>query len=64
VYDTQAIIPLEIGEPYLLRQNFNEYQNQESISRSLNLLMKQQEKAQIRDTRRMAAKKYNSKLQL
>jgi len=43
------MILVEIGEPSLQRQNYNEDWNQESLGTSLDLLIELQEKALIRN---------------
>jgi len=57
--------PVEIGEPLLRRQNYDEDENQESLSTRLDLLIKLREKAQIRDmiAKKKATRNYNFKLQ-
>jgi len=64
VYDTYAVIPVEIGEPSLCRELYDSAQNHQNMATHLDLLPELRQKAQIRNlaTKRRAARKYNSNL--
>ena len=65
-YDTEAMIPVKVGEPSLKKQFFDLSLNQESLSIGLDLLNKLRDKSKIHETacKLQAAKRYNTKVQL
>jgi len=65
VYRTKAMISVEIGEPSLRRQGYDDKTNQWSLYTSLDLAIELWEKAQIRNmaAKQRTVRKYNSKLQ-
>jgi len=64
VYGTDAMIPVEIGEPSLCRELYDPVQNHQNMSTHLNLLPELREKAQICNlaAKQQATKKYNANL--
>ena len=66
MYEAEAIIPVEVGEPSKRRTNFNEGQNDEDRTTDLELLPKEREMAHIRPEaiKQRIARKYNTKLLL
>ena len=64
VYDANAMIPVEIGEPSLHRELYDPVQNHQNMSTHLNLLPELREKAQICNlvVKRQATIKYNANL--
>jgi len=64
VYDADAMIPVEIGEPSLCRQLYDPTHNHQNMALHLDLLPELREKAQIRNLaiKQRAAKKYNANL--
>ena len=49
VYDADAMIPVEIGEPSLRRELYDPTHNHQNMALHLNLLPELREKAQIRN---------------
>jgi len=64
VYGADAMIPIEIGEPFLRRELYDLDQNHQNMITHLNLLSELREKAQIRNlaAKQRAARKYNTNL--
>ena len=64
VYGADAMIPVEIGEPYLRRELYDPTRNHQNMTTHLDLLPELREKAQIRNlvAKQRAAKKYNVNL--
>ena len=65
VYGTKVMILVEIEEPSLRRQLYDDKANQQSLRTGLDLLTKLREKAHIKNmaAKQRATRKYNSKLQ-
>jgi len=49
VYGTDAMLPVEIGEPCLRKETYDENMNQHNLCVSLELLVELRDKAQIRN---------------
>ena len=64
VYDTNAMILVEIGEPTLRQKHYNEDLNEVYLNTNLNLLVKIKEKSYIQEAaiKHRSSKIYNSKL--
>jgi len=64
VYGTNAMIPVEIGEPFLRQELYDPVQNHQNMSTHLDLLSELREKAQIHNlaAKQRAARKYNTNL--
>jgi len=64
VYDANAMIPVEIGEPSLRRELYDPTHNHQNMALHLDLLPELREKAQIRNlaAKQRAARKYNANL--
>ena len=64
VYDAEAMIPIEIGEPSLRRELYDPEQNHQNMYTHLDLLSKLREKAQISNlaAKQRTARKYNANL--
>lgn len=65
IYDTEAIIPVEVGEPSIRQQLFDLSLNQESLAVGLYLINKLRDKTKIREAacKLRAARRYNTKVQ-
>ena len=63
-YDTNAMIPVEVGVPTLRRQLIDLSMNNESLAVNLDLISELCDKARIRDeaTKLRGARRYNSKV--
>jgi len=48
-YDTEAMIPVEVGKPTVRRQMFDLTQNEESLSVNLDLVNELRDKSKIRE---------------
>ena len=66
VYRTDAVIPIEVGEPSMRQQHHDTQLNVDCMGTHLGLLYEIREKARIWDlaTKLRAARRYNSKLKL
>ena len=64
-YDTEAMIPVEVGESSLRRQIFDLSLNQESLSAGLDLINVLRDKSKIREAacQLRVARWYNTKVQ-
>jgi len=65
MYGTEAMIPVEVGEPSIRRQLFDVSLNKESLAVGLDLLNELRDKSKIREAacKLRAARRYNSKVQ-
>ena len=63
-YATEAMIPVEVGEPSIRRQLFDLSLNKESLVVGLNLLNELRDKSKIHETacKLQAARRYNTKV--
>ncbi|XP_027368325.1 uncharacterized protein LOC113874287 [Abrus precatorius] len=63
-YGTDAMVPVEIGEPLFQRQNFQESTNDESLAVNLDLLEEVRGQAAIvaEASKRIMSRKFNSKI--
>ncbi|XP_027357465.1 uncharacterized protein LOC113866866 [Abrus precatorius] len=63
-YGTDAMVPVEIGEPSFRRKNFEESANEEALAINLDLIDEIHDQAAIMTeaSRRMMARKFNSKI--
>jgi len=59
VYSPHAMIPVEVGEPFLHRELYDPTHNHQNMATHLDLLPELKEKAQICN---LAARKYNANL--
>ena len=64
-YDTDAIIPIEVGEPLTRRLLFQQQQNEENIRVELEIIEEVREMATIREKaiKLQVAQRYNTKVQ-
>ena len=64
-YGTEAMIPVEVGEPSIRRQLFDLSLNKESLAVGLDLLNELRDKSKIREAacKLRASRRYNSKVQ-
>ena len=64
-YGTEAMIPVEVGEPSIRRQLFNVSLNKERLAVGLDLLNELRDKSKIREAacKLRASRRYNSKVQ-
>jgi len=64
VYGPDAMILVEIGEPSIRQEHYDQESNEACMNTQLDLLLEKREKARIRDmaTKLRSARKYNSKL--
>jgi len=64
MYGTEAMIPVEIGEPSLRRQTLDLDLNKESLLVGLDLINELRDKCKIREEacKKRAARRYNSKV--
>jgi len=65
-YMTEAMIPVEVGEPTVRRHMFDLTLNEESLSVNLDLVNELRHKSKIREAacKLRAAKRYNTKVRL
>jgi len=63
-YSTEAIIPVEVGEPFIRRQLFDLSLNKEILAVGLDLLNELRDKSKIREAacKLRASRRYNSKV--
>jgi len=61
-YGTEAMIPVEVGEPTIRKQMFDLTLNEESLAVNLDLVSKLRDKSKIRETacKLQASRRYNT----